>query len=190
MALSEANTVWAMDPHNPDSLIKLACHPQTISKIVEAGWRFKIGEYWGLVHGNPPANPLREIDSAAGFPALRKPAAVFQGLKRPMHNVHSLADRDVLIYVANPPHTYSYKDHIEYGGILESWKKPESSVFTTFISLNAAHVDGAIAQVPNNPREAVRGVVLFWEWTESGPKEPSLPYDSAIRYDRRIYPHD
>lgn len=176
-----------MDPKNANSNICLVCHPQTIKKIVEAGIRSKIGEYWGLVHGRPPAIPLPEADSADGIQTLLKPTAIYQGLKRPLHHGHMNADADVLIYVANPPHTCLYKDHKDFGGILETARAPVSSVFTTFVSLNEAHVDGALQGVRDTRGHNVAGVVLFWEWTESDPQHPEIPYDSDNRYARGIY---
>jgi hypothetical protein len=180
-----------MDPRNPDSTIRLACHPQTISKIVQAGLRFKIGEYWGLVHGNPQPNPSPDIEFPEGEPTLLRPTAIFQGLKRPLHHIHMSADEDVLVYVAKPQCTYSFKEHKDYGGILEIWRPPVGSVFTTFVSMNPAHVDGAVRDMQKtlscDADCDAAGVVLFWEWTESDPQSPEIPYESALRYSKPLY---
>jgi hypothetical protein len=44
-----------MNPSDPTSQIPVILHPQTEGKIIQAGLRSKIGEYWGLIHGEPPA---------------------------------------------------------------------------------------------------------------------------------------
>jgi hypothetical protein len=180
-----------MDPQNPNSRIRLACHPQTIAKIVQSGWRFKIGEYWGLVHGDPPPNPHPDFSSPQCEQTLLKPTAIFQGLKRPLHHVYMNADEDAVIYVAKPAATYSFKEHKEYGGIVEPWAPPVRSVFTTFVSLHQAHVDAAVRDMQKTADCgadcAAAGVVLFWEWTESDPEEPEIPYESDVRYSKRLY---
>lgn len=187
---SEANTVWAMDPYHPASRIRLGCHPQTVSKIVQAGWSSKIGEYWGLVNGSVPPNPHSEAPHVEGIQTLLGPTGVFKGLKRPLHYLHASADRDVLIYVARPPCTFRFKDHKEFGGILEPAQCPVDSVFTTFVSLSEAHIDGALQAMRETPSRAVNGavagIVLFWEWTEASPEEEELPFDHQSRYGTRL----
>ena len=176
-----------MDPHDPKRMISLLAHPQTLGKIFQAGWSWKAGEYWGLVHGDPPpAHP--DADSAPGMPTLRNPRAIFKGLQRPLHNGHAMAGSDVYIYVSNPTHTYLFKDHMTYGGMLETSPPPVSSVFTTFVSLNTELVDETSTTVRKQRARPIGGIVLFWEWTEASVQEPDLPHEFGTRYSTRIYP--
>ena len=52
----QPNLVWALNPHG-GGYLKLLCHPQTIDKVMELGSESKLGEYCGLVHGNPSVPP-------------------------------------------------------------------------------------------------------------------------------------
>ncbi len=176
-----------MDPYDPNKMIPLLAHPLTLGKIFQAGWSWKAGEYWGLVHGNPPPAHA-EAHSAPGAPALRQPRAIFKGLQRPLHNGHITAGNDIYIYVSNPEHTYTYKDHITYGGLLETNRPPVSSVFTTFVSFDSELIDGVSSAVQETPARPFGGIVLFWEWTEASTQEADLPHDFGSRYSKRIYP--
>jgi hypothetical protein len=184
------SVVWAMNPGNQTEVIPLVCHPQTVTKIGQAGLKAKIGEFWGLVHGNPPANPDPDAPQIEIGHCLRRPVAIFKGLKRPLHFEHMAADRDMLIYVTNPRATFRYQDHVRFEGILVAEAPPIESVFTTFVSLNPAHVDAARATMSEVPptagAEKPTGVITFWEWTDHSPAERHLPYAHLTRYGTRI----
>lgn len=174
------NIVWALHPHF-GGFGKLFCHPQTVDKVMELGSLSKIGEYYGLVHGNPPVPP--EGFEHCQTDGLKAPVAIFKGLKRPMHYGHPAADGDVYIYVTNPEFTWGYHNS-SHGDALLRAPKPIESVFTTYVSYESAHVDAASSSMRNNGK--FDGLVLFWEWTESARNEPHLPHDFEKRYAMRI----
>lgn len=178
--------VWAMDPRNPSALVSLVCHPQTIEKLAGAGLSSKLGEFWGLVHGNPPPHPDPEAPSYELGLCLRKPRAVFKGVKRPLHFGHSAADRDVYVYVTNPTVTYRIKDHMTFGPVLDPDKAPIESVFATFVTFDQGHVDQIVSNMRQAPDHEVGGIVTFWEWTERSRKDSYLPNEHETRYSTRL----
>jgi len=179
---SEPNLVWAKSPVIPGHVL-LICHPATIDKVMELGSRAKLGEYWGLVHGNP--GPMPDGFAQVQTEGLQGPTAIFRGLKRPLHYLHAVADSDVYIYVTNPEWTYTYRPS-RHGDAVMPEPKPIESVFTTFVSFNPTHIDEAASSVRKALSAKPSGVVLFWEWTESARENTLLPLDSQGRYETRI----
>jgi hypothetical protein len=176
--------VTAMHPHDPTRQISLICHPQTVTKLAQWGDRWSIGAFWGLVHGDPPRHPDPEAPANASFPVLRKPIAVFQGLKRPLRD--QTLDEETYIHVSNPPFTCYYKDHVNFGGVIKQEKPPIESVFTVFASLNRDLVDAALADMSGSAHN-INGVILLWEWTDRSPENPSLPFEYGTRYVRELW---
>jgi len=176
------NLVWARNPHGA-GYIKLICHPQTIDKVMELGAESKFGEYVGLVHGNPPVPP--DGFTHVQTDGLKRPVAIFKGLKRPLYHLDGSADGDVYIYVTNPTATYSYRPSVHGNTILEC-PRPVDSVFTTFVSVSPDHVDEAFRSMGKPRLQDVQGVVFFWEWTESARNSPLLPFEHNTRYLTRI----
>jgi len=184
-----------MDPRDQTQRIALILHPQSDAKFAQSGMASAQGDYWGLIHGRPPIHPdpeARNRFSADCMQVLLRPTAIFGGLKRPMHFAHMNADDDVLTYVSRPPQCYNFKHHRDFGGVLETKPRPERSVFTAFVSLHPAHVDGA-RQLLHNASACVDenragGVLLFWEWTLADPENEELPEESDTRYEKRIWP--
>jgi hypothetical protein len=173
-----------MNPHDPKKQITLICHPQTVAKIVQWGDLWSIGEFLGLVHGEPPKHPDPDAPVNVGHPCLRQPTAIFQGLKRPLRD--KMLDEETYIYVSKPPFTCCYKDHARFGGLLKREEPPIESVFVTFASLRRDHVDAALADMPEaNPN--INGVILFWEWTDHSPENSLLPFDHHNRYVRKLW---
>jgi hypothetical protein len=184
------HVVWARSPIVQTQYVLLLCHPTTITKVMELGSKAKLGEYWGLVHGNP--GPMPESVMPVATDGLKNPVAIFRGLKRPLHHIRAEADTSAIIYVTNPDATYVYRSS-RHGDALIPEPKPLSSVFTTFVSFDPDHVDEAIRTVgkklptssdgfPAKPS----GIVLFWEWTECARGQPNLPYDHQLRYGSRM----
>jgi hypothetical protein len=91
--------VWAKTPIGP-GFIKLIIHPLTFQKMVDFGSKAKIGEFWGLVHGN--CGPMPEGFEPVHTDGLKLPASIFRGLKRPLHHITGHAGNQVIIYVTNP----------------------------------------------------------------------------------------
>lgn len=118
---------------------------------------------------------------------LKKPVAIYKGLKRPMHFITGHADSQILIYITTPKYTYRFKSTNSGNGLLKM-QKPAQSVFTTFVSFALEHIDDARANVPQDEPEDIAGVVLFWEWTESSRSDSSLPFDAETRYSQRLMP--
>jgi hypothetical protein len=176
------NLVWAKSPVSSGYKI-LICHPQTIDKISQFGSRSIIGEYWGLVHGNPGAMP--DGFFAVKTDGLMAPAAIFKGLKRPLHYVLSSADSTVYIYVSDATNTYSFRSST-YGNAVMTEPRPIDSVFTTFVSFEADHIDDVTRTMGKRLNAVVHGVVLYWEWTECSKDEPHLPNEYSIRYGSRV----
>ncbi|MGH6822730.1 MAG: hypothetical protein ACRECP_04075 [Methylocella sp.] len=177
--------VWARRPLEPD-FVKLAVHAATFNKIVELGSRAKIGEFWGLVHGNPGLMP-DEFDEPIHTSGLKQPVAIYRGLRRPMHYITDRADSQILVYVTTPEATYHFKE-TNVGNGLVKMPKPIRSVFTTFVSFAREHIDDARTQVTQDVPVNYAGVVLFWEWTESSRSDSSLPFDAENRYSQRLMP--
>jgi hypothetical protein len=177
--------VWARRPLEP-GFVKLAVHTVTFNKIVELGSRAKIGEFWGIVHGNPGLMP-DEFGAPIHTPGLKQPVAIYKGLKRPVHFITGHADSQILVYVTAPEDTYCFKS-TNVGNGLSKIQKPTQSVFTTFVSFALEHIDDARANVIQDEPEDIAGVVLFWEWTESSRSDSSLPFDAENRYSQRLMP--
>ena len=174
--------VWAKAPVLPGHVL-LICHAHTTDKVMDLGSRAKFGEYLGLVHGNP--GPMPDGFAPVQTDGLKAPTAIFRGLRRPLHFLHAKADSDVYIYVTNPEGTYSYRSS-RHGDAVVAEQQPVSSVFTTFVSFYAPHVDEAVRSVGKTPPDAPVGTILFWEWTESAPENALLPYDARGRYESRM----
>jgi hypothetical protein len=155
----------------------------TLDKVMELGSKRKLGEYWGLVHGNP--GPMPDGFAEVQTEGLKEPHAIFRGLKRPLHYLHPDADADIFIYVTCPDWTYYYRPS-RHGDAVMPEIKPISSVFTTFVTFHGLHVDAALGAVEKTAPDRPTGVVLFWEWTEADPRDPRLPYDSGSRYGSRM----
>ena len=176
--------VWAKAPVVP-GYVPLICYAATMDKVMELGSLAKLGEYLGLVHGNP--GPMPEGFPSVETDGLKNPRAIFRGLRRPLHFLHPDADTDVYIYVTCPEWTYSYRRSLR-GDAVVAEKKPISSVFTTFVSFHSQHVDEARRRVEKTTQDTTPvGSILFWEWTESAPESSFLPYDAKGRYESRIY---
>lgn len=150
---------------------------------MEFGSEYKLGEYHGLVHGNPPVPP--EGFERCQTDGIKAPDSVFKGLRRPLHFEHPTADGDVYVYVTNPDWTWSYRPS-RHGDALMKARKPIESVFTTYVSYEQEHVDAAIRSMGNRAPSEICGIVLFWEWTESARDMSCLPYDFEKRYVTRI----
>jgi hypothetical protein len=167
----------------PDYVYLLA-HPATIRKWLAMGVRSKMGEYWGLVHGNFPANPEFH-DTPDGSAGLIRPTAIFQGVKRPLHDGIVAGDGDILIYVTKPDRNYSIR-HAREGDVIEEAVRPENAVFTTFVTFQPDKVDVVRADMPKAGVQPIDGLVLFWEWTEASSIDPRLPFDFGTRYEERL----
>ena len=105
-----------------------------------------MGEYVGLVHGAFAPRP--DGMAVIGTPGLKRPVAIFRGVRRPMHYLHTGNGDEVLVYVTNPRHTYRYPLRDKFTGrgpVIEP--KPLDAVFTTFVSLDPDHIDGAVQSV-------------------------------------------
>ena len=143
-----------------------------------------MGEYWGLVHGNFPANPEFH-DTPDRSSGLRRPTAIFQGVRRPLHTGTLSCDKDILIYVTNPERNYELRGGRE-GSVIEQSVMPVNSVFTTFATLHPEIVDEVRNNMPKAAPYPIEGLVLFWEWTEASNIDPRLPLDFDTRYDGRL----
>lgn len=179
---AKPHLVWVRNPIVSSHVLVL-CDPATLDKVMELGSKRKLGEYWGLVHGNP--GPMPDGLAPVETDGLKAPRAIFRGLKRPLHYLHPDADTDVFVYVTSSDYTYCYRPS-RHGDAVMPEPKPIDSVFTTFVSFNPHHINEAVAPMRQTPSDRPVGVVLFWEWTESAPDDPSLPYDSTNRYGSRM----
>jgi hypothetical protein len=176
--------IWAKRPIGT-GFVRLAAHNATVGKFVDLGSKAKLGEFWGLVHGNPGPMP-------DGFPevqtsGLKEPSGIFRGLKRPLHYVTPRADSQVLAYITCPDWSYEFRNS-RHGNAIVTCQKPTQSVFTTFVSFASEHIDEARKNMRDDAPADLDGVVLFWEWTESSPDNPRFPFDHENRYNQRLMP--
>lgn len=172
--------VWARRPGAvPPEWVRLYVHPATIDKWTKMGSMAKLGEYVGLVHGRFP-----DGDFPPGTTGLIRPRRIFKGLKRPLHDGFSPADKEVVTYVTNPERNY----RLVRGATLSIREapRPANAVFTTFVSFRPQVVDAVLQSVHQDLPDSVRGVVIHWEWTEASSKDPRLPHDYDTRYEEPL----
>lgn len=182
---AKPNLIWARKPVVAPDWSRLVAHPRTFQKWVEMKAWTKIGEYAGLVHGSFALTS--DGEGVVGTRGLLRPVAIFRGLRRPLHDgLGAGADRDVLIYVTNPPHSYTYEPRHQRRGLPEVIDAPQNCVFTTCVSFKAEYVDAASEFMPEAGAESPQGSVLFWEWTEASRVNPRFPYEYDSRYEERL----
>src|SRR5205823_10224689 len=89
---NKPNIIWAKDFTSPVGRFRLRADGNTVRFWAEAfGSEAKMGEYAALVHG-VMVDAGQRVQLSDG---LLAPVAVFRGLKRPLHNLTSDADRAV-----------------------------------------------------------------------------------------------
>jgi hypothetical protein len=141
-----------------------------------------MGEYWGLVHGVSLDADGEKRQMSDG---LLSPVAVFKGLKRPLHNLTSDADRKVFVYFSNPQNTFNYPRANQYsGGPLERKPAPIDSVFAVYVTFDRGHIDAECGSMSQDDQPV--GLVVGWEWLEASSRVKSLPYDYDSRFDARV----
>jgi hypothetical protein len=150
--------VWARNPLAP-GFDRLAVHPLTFEKIISLGSNAKMGEFWGLVHGNSGPMPIGFSPVQTG--GIKEPLSIFQGLKRPLHHVTGVADAQVYVYVTSPESSFEFRSSV-HGNVVIPVPKPIDSVFTTFVSYAPEHVDEAVGNMEQKSASTFSGVVLFW----------------------------
>lgn len=180
----EQKIVLARAPTLEGGQVKLVVDVNTLKSIVRmpAGQRDKLGQYLGLVHGNPwlPDQPHSADDVTSGMTA---PVAIFQGLKRPK-NVHR-HDTETVIYVL--PHRRNY---VFLGNNAMRVAAPAGAVFVVYADFGGEAVDAAKAAVTYTLPDDVKGVVCDWEWVAASPSDARLPVDATVpgrRYTRKIW---
>ncbi len=186
--------VQAIEPGGTRKEIILGVDWRSVDKAVDGGWRFKLGEFYGLVHGAWPEHgdpEARNRFPASRFQALCNSTGIFQGLRRPLHDGRINAESSVYVYVSKPLVTYEFRNHRDFGGVLKASPPPINSVLTTYISMAPNHLDWLNTSVHEWARHRdvpmnVAGVVLFWEWTECDAACTDLPDDYENRYDTRL----
>src|SRR6266851_2061576 len=105
--------VWARAPRPEAGFIRVVVHEKTLMTFLDARWLPSLGQYAGLIQGDG---------------VLATPRRISQGLKRPYRGV--VSDDNVLIYIAKPSLTYTYRDeNRRTSRQLRSLPPPPRSVF-------------------------------------------------------------
>jgi hypothetical protein len=155
------------------AVIRLYANPLTIRQLVDDNYNAKIGEYVGLVHGNIMER-VGDAPMQGGTDGLMAASALYQGIKRP--RINPGGDERVLVYVTNPPHSYTYPDR---NALPIRAPKPKDSVFVAYAELFADGLDRS--RLEGAPSE-IDGVVHFWEWVISSEEDRLIPAGAAGRY--------
>jgi hypothetical protein len=162
--------VWALAPEG-EGYIRLGMSTKTMLTLWDSRRLASLGEYAGLIYQSG---------------VLVRPSRIYQGLLRPF--LGPGVDDTVYAYISRPHGSFIYRDEKLLSlGQLRYVPAPRESVFVTFVSLaDDVLKETRAALHPEDP--AIRGTVLYWEWTMASDTAPDEPQDSERRYRRKIWP--
>jgi hypothetical protein len=164
-----ANLVWARRPDDSAQFMRLRVDPEVVRQFVDDGRNAGLGQYCGLIHG-----AIKD-----GFPSLVRANALFRGIQRPMIDFDH--DGQVLVYVANPPHTFEYPAVNRFNDRDPApGAKPKNAVFVVYVRLIK---EGA----GWTESDDVSGEILNWEWVLGHAPDYRLPEDYDTRYTEKVW---
>lgn len=164
----------AFSPIAKGRQIVLACSRATLNAAIDGGLNSKLGEWIGLVHGNPSggAEVLQPIQARR----------LFRGLSRPGFT-------DVFAYIVPTRITFIWPRTFQSQGIRPVTAPAPTSVFAVYVRIaERPDNDVRVLQLRDETGiPSIAGEVLDWEFVMADEQVRDLPHGYQTRYGGEVW---
>jgi hypothetical protein len=175
----KARLVWAKSPIQGRDYDKLIIHPETMRLCERLGETHKMGQYFGLIHGN-----IEGMDDD-GTTGLLEPNAIFRDIERAVSNKSS---ENYYIFVTSPNKNYRclINDRGQANELIRT-NIPRASVFLTFVEYEPDIINTLSLECGYTAQDDIAGVIQDWEWVLYSDEAPHLPADCETRFGELVF---